>query len=68
MAGDLETLRALVLDDRALCDDLFASTDATETIGRIVALARERGLVVNSDELWSAYHDGRSAWLATWSP
>ncbi len=68
MTGELDRLRDLVLEDRALALELWQMTDATAFIARVVDLAHDRGLRVTQEELWNAYHEGKAAWLAIWAP
>jgi len=59
---DFERLRALVLADPALQDELFAERVPAEFVAAVMDLARDRAVPVSELDVWEAYSAGAHAW------
>jgi hypothetical protein len=69
MAGvAFEQLRALVLADEALQNELFAERDQPAFVSSLVAIAAEHGINVTDMDIWQELSNGRTVALSMWAP
>lgn len=63
---DFERFQELVLGDRALHDQLRATSNEPAFIELAVGLARERGCALTAEDFRVAITQKRRAWLERW--
>jgi hypothetical protein len=62
----LEALRRLVIDDRSLRERLLPLCDRDEFTAELVALARERGIELSSEQVMEGLGAAHRARLERW--
>lgn len=63
----LDQFRQLVLQDRALQEQLRDLTDQEAFVALLVQLGAERGFAFSAEEVLAALSAGRRAWLMRWT-
>jgi hypothetical protein len=63
---DFERFRRLVLADPGLQRELRELTQQEVFVPRLLSLARERGLIVEADDVAAALQNSRREWLERW--
>ncbi len=63
---NFERFRELVWEDRALQQELWATTDPNEFIALVQRLGAERGCEFTAEEVSAALRASHSAWLMRW--
>jgi len=63
---DFLSIRAVVLADAALQEQLRAAADEATLFAMVLALGRERGFAVSEDDLRTVVNINRRGWLERW--
>ena len=65
---EFDRFAKIVDGDERLRDELWKITDPAQFVSEAVRRASERGIVLTDADVWEAFHEGRSSWLATQMP
>jgi len=66
--NNFDEIRRIVLEDRGLMTTLTSAATDAELFAAVVALGRERGIIVADAELEEIVRANRRAWFERWIP
>jgi hypothetical protein len=66
--SNFDEIRRIVMDDSGSMSTLTSVESEAELFARVIALGRERGIELTSDELAEIVRANRRAWLERWLP
>jgi hypothetical protein len=64
----LERFSRVLDEDAALREELWDVTEPTAFVASVVRRAAEHGILLVDSDVWEAFNDGRTRWLATQTP